>query len=50
MADVQLSEEALKFIPGVLKATSDEIYSDKSKEAAQVLLKSDQLFYKKLKF
>ena len=35
---VATAEEALKVVPGVVKATSDEIYSDKSKEAAQVLL------------
>ena len=36
--DVATAEEALKVVLGVVKATSDEIYSDKSKEAAQVLL------------
>ena len=35
---VATAKEAVQDVPGVVKATSDEIYSDKSKEAAQVLL------------
>ena len=36
--DIATAEEALKVVPGVVKATSDEIYSGKSKKSAQVLL------------